>query len=253
MKKAFIITSGIELDNSKPLTYSKVRTVFDTPDRCRHTVMTVANLDHVADDLDTLFLVDMSENWEMFKGLFSYQKNLVYVSVRQEFPEIYNEVRSHPNKSRCEALLLATFISKYKSRLQEYDYLFKVSGRYFTDGSFNSDLLVEGNINKLFFKQPAEHEFNERWNYQVVDLRESQGNNKLYQYPTTLFGWGKEKLDEMLDVFRVLDLFLKHPLNQHYDIETLIYYFTRQFEKDIIHVDWTVYGWDGCHGTFVRY
>ena len=253
MKKAFIITSGIELDNSKPLTYSKIRTCFDTVDRFRHTVMTVASLDHVAEDDDTMFLVDMSENWESFRGVFSYQKNLVYVSVREEFPEIYEEVRSHPNKSRCETLLLSTFLSKYKDRLSLYDYFFKVSGRYFVDGSFNSNLFVEENINKLFFKRPFEHEFNERWNYNIVDLRNSQGNNLLYQYPTTFFGWGKLRFDEMLDLFRVLEIILKHPLNQHYDIETLIYYFTRHFEQDIVPVDWTVYGWDGCSGGFLRY
>jgi hypothetical protein len=39
----------------------------------------------------------------------------------------------------------------------------------------------------------------------------------------------------------------------HYDVETLLHYLTRPFERDIIETDWTVYGWLGPTGLFVRY
>jgi hypothetical protein len=57
----------------------------------------------------------------------------------------------------------------------------------------------------------------------------------------------------MLDIFRVIGEITSHPNGIQYDIETLLYFFTRNFEQSIISVDWTVYGWDGTGGTFLRY
>jgi hypothetical protein len=44
--------------------------------------------------------------------------------------------------------------------------------------------------------------------------------------------------------------FLKDPANFHYDVETLIHFYTRPYEKDIIEVDWKIYGWKGASGEF---
>jgi hypothetical protein len=253
MKKAFIITSAIEIDQTAPLTYSPSRSCFPIVDRLRHTMMTVANLDLVSDDETTLFLVDMSDNWKQFESMFSYQKNLIFVSVKEKFPEIYNEVRTHPNKSHSESLLLYTFLQKYKEQLKNYDYFVKISGRYFIDSHFTKNEFNEDNLNKIFFKRPLKHDFKEEWNYTMVDRRSIQGDNFIFQYPTTLFGWGKEKYASLVDIFRGIAEILDHEGMYHYDIETLIYYFTRQYDADIVEVNWKIYGWDSAHGTFLRY
>lgn len=253
MKKAFIVTSAIEVDNNYPLTYSKTRTHFDSVDRFRHTAFTVASLDGIRDPNVTIYIVDASENWQSYAGVLGYQRNLKFVSVKEEFPEIFHTVRTHKNKSHCESLMLTKFIEKYKTELEQYDYLFKLSGRYFIDSSFNSELLTPENRDKLFFKNPLKFDWNESWNYSMVDRRSIQGDNKLYQYSSVLYGWGKENTDRILDIYRVITIFTNHPTGIIYDVETLLYFFTREFEDKVIETNWIVYGWDGTGGNFLRY
>jgi hypothetical protein len=253
MKTAFIVTSAIDVDNTKPLTYSAVRSYFSDGERFRHTTFTIASLDHVAQDDDTIFLIDLSENWRQYKNLMSYQKNMVFVSVKEEMPEIYEACRTHPNKSRSESMMMMAFMIKYKKILEEYDFFIKISGRYFIDKTFNRLDLNENNLDKILFKNRLEFDFSEGWGYTMVDRRTVQGNNKLYQYPSALYGFGRHYYSKMLDIYRVLVELLDHPVHKSYDMETLLYYFTRHFEQDIVHVDWNVYGFEGISGTFMRY
>lgn len=253
MKKAFIITSSIEVDNNYPLTYSNTRTHFDSIDRFRHTVFTVASLDSIRDKDIAIYVIDASDNWHSYAGVLSYQKNLKFISIKEEFPEIYNTVRTHKNKSHCESLMLTKFIERYKQELEQYDYCFKISGRYFIDGSFDINLFNLENTDKLFFKKPLRFDWNENWNYKMVDRRSIQGDNKLYQYSSVLYGWGNQNIDKILDIYRVITIFTNHPNGMIYDVETLLYFFTRNFESKIIETSWTVYGWDGTGGNFLRY
>lgn len=253
MKKAFVITSAIDVEKDAPLTYSSVRSFFEPDERFRQTVTTIANLDARFPDDTVMYLVDLSEDYQKYRGVLSYQKNLIYVSVREEFPEIYDIVRKHPNKSHCETLLLYKFFLKYRTQLEDVDYFFKVSGRYFMDGSFKEDLLNPENLGKMFFKKPMEFDWQDLWNYHRVDRRAIQKDNKLRQYCTVLYGFGKHNYDRFVDLYRVLSYFTDHPAYSTFDVETLMYFFTRDFESDIVEVDWLVYGYNGADGRFLRY
>ena len=253
MKKAFIITSAIDVDNNFPLTYSNTRSAFGSDERLRQTTYTIASLDSRTDDQTSLFLLDLSDNYQSYKGVLSYQQNLFYVSVKEEFPEIYNLARTHPNKSYCETIILLAFIKKYKKILEHHDYIFKMSGRYFIDKNFDISLFNDQHKHKLFFKRPMRFEWNEHWNYAMVDRRAQQGDNFLYQYSSVLYGFGVGMLDRMLDIYHVIESFTGHPKGMSYDVETLLHYFTRTYEQDIIETDWIIYGWDGTSGTFLRY
>ncbi len=253
MKKAFVITSAIDVEKDAPLTYSSVRSFFEADERFRQTVSTIANLDARFPNDTVIFLVDLSNEYEKYRGILSYQKNLVFVSVKEEFPEIYDIVRKHPNKSHCETLLLMKFFAKYKQQLADIDYFFKVSGRYFFDGSFTDELFVPENLGKIFFKHPMQFDWQDLWNYHRVDRRAIQKDNKLRQYCSVLYGFGKQNYDRFLDLYRVLSFFTNHPAYSTFDVETLLYYFTRDFEIDIIEVDWKVYGFNGADGRFLRY
>lgn len=253
MKKAYIITSCIEPDNTQPLTYSGTRSAFSPEERFRQTVFTLAALDLIADQDTKIYLIDASENWQNYRDVLGYCPNLVFVGVKEQFPEIFSACRIHPNKSYSENLMLATFLTKYKEELKNFDYFIKLSGRYFFDSYFDRSVFNEFNTNKLFFKHPVEFEFNESWNFKMVDRRAIQGNNKFYWYCSAIFAWGKDYNSRMLDMFRVMSLILTHPSGNHYQSETLLYFFTREYEKDIIHVDWKVIGFDGVGGIFIRY
>jgi hypothetical protein len=253
MKTAFIITSTIDVDSKHPLTYSSIRSTFSNEERFRHTAFTIACLDLLSTPDTIIYLLDASENYQTYKNIFSYQKNLVYVSVKEEFPEAYRLTRIHPNKSFCETLMMIKFIERYKNSLEQFDFIFKMSGRYFTDGSFKQVPLTEENLDKLFFKLPMKFEWNDEWPFSMVDRRKLQGDNKLYQYSSIMHGWSKSYLDKILDIYRVINTFTDYETSVKYDIETLLYFFTRPYEQDILEIDWKVYGWEGVSGTYIRY
>jgi hypothetical protein len=150
-------------------------------------------------------------------------------------------------------IMQLSFLEKYKEKLSEYDYIFKISGRYFFDSSVNFNSCTPKNINKLLFKYPMEFEWSDNWGYSMVDRRQIQNNNKLRQYSSVIYGWGKENHSLMLDIFRAVAEITNNPKTMHYDIETLLYYFTRQYEDKIIEHDWRVYGFIGVNGKFLRY
>jgi len=254
VKKAVIVTSCIEVDNNYPLTYSVKRSTFSSDERWRQTLMSIATIDlAMGKDDTTIYLVDASENYDEYQSLLVYQPNLKFISVKKEFPEIFDIVRKHPNKTFCECTILKKFITKYQEELSSHDFIFKFSGRYFLDSSFDIDLINRYDTNTIFFKRPMAYDWSDHWNYQMVDLRTQQGNNKLYQYSTVLFGFGSQQINNILDVIgKIVDLLLD-PKMLHYDMETLIYYYTRLLKDHIVETDWLVYGFHGPDGRFVRY
>lgn len=253
MKKAFIVTSAIEINNDFPLTYSKKRSHFDTDERLRQTIVSIATLDLLGDSDTTIYLLDVSTNWQTFEQLFQYQRNLKFISVKEHLPDIHTEATTHPNKSYCESIIMSNFLRKFKQELKEFDYIFKLSGRYFVDKSFDITICNEDNLDKIFYKRPLEFQWRDEWNYHIVDRRQQQGTNTLRQYCSVLFGWGKDHYDHFLDIFTGMASMLKQPSMIHLDIETLGYFLTRPFEKQVIETSWIVYGWDGATGKFWRY
>lgn len=253
MNKAYIITSCIETNNSCPLTYSPIRSAFSAEERFRQTIFTLTALDFVADANTKIYLIDSSENWEMYQQALSYYPNLTYVSVKKQFPDVFNLCHYHTNKSYAEALTIANFLTNFREELKQFDYFIKLSGRYFFDSHFNTEIFNESNTDKLFFKNPLEFEFDDTWNFQMVDRRQIQGNNKLYWYCSGMFAWGKQYHEKIMDIFRVIPVILNHPSGSHYQFETLLYYFTREFSKDIIHTDWKIIGFDSVSANFLRY
>lgn len=253
MKKAFIVTSAIEVNNDHPLTYSATRSSFSTEARLQHTVMSIASLDLLSDHNTTIYLLDISDNWTKYKDQLSYQKNLKFISVKDQFPEIYHIVTTHANKSHCETLLLATFVHAYRQELAEFDYTFKLSGRYFLDSTFDKELFNQLNTDAIFFKKPLQFNWNPDWGYALIDQRANQGDNMLRQYCTVAYGWGKDHNSHMLDLFTGIAALLAQPEMIHMDVESLMYFFTRPLESSIIETSWLVYGWDGTSGKFMRY
>jgi hypothetical protein len=253
MKKAILVTSVIDVDNTYPLTYSNVRSIFSNEERLRQTIFTLSSLDRIIDDETTIFLVDSSKNSAHYKAVLAYQPNLVFINVAEEFPDLFDIIRTHSHKSHCETILQLAFFNRYKDLLKEYDFFFKLSGRYFFDRSFNLTHCTNENTGKLFFKHPLKFEWQDTWPYEMVDRRSTQQDNTLRQYCSVLYGWTSEYHEKMLDIYRVIAEFTNNPNGLAYDLETLLYFFTRPYEKDIVETDWKIYGWEGVSGTYMRY
>lgn len=253
MKKAIIITSSLEVDNSYPLTYSTKRSYFNTEDRLRHTLMTIVSLDLSCGPDTTIYLVDTSNAYEGFEAFLHWQPNLKYISVKKHFPWIHQDVCTHPHKSYCETLIMTTFANQFKKELKEYDYIIKISGRYFIDSKFDTKIFNQTNTDKMFFKHPLAWEWSDSWQYQMVDRRHIDGDNKLRQYCSVVYGFGKEHFQTFLDIWIGTACMLDTPAMRHFDLETLLYHFTRPYKDHIMETDWIVYGWDGASGRFFRY
>lgn len=253
MKTAFIVTSIIEPDNNFHLSYKPYRTVFSPREREMQTIMTLTSIDTLVADNADIYFLEISDNYDQYRFRFHYLKNIKFIPVKELFPEVHKLAKTHPNKSYCEALVLSTFMKSFKNELLEYDYIFKISGRYFLDRTFDLSLCTAYNRDKIFFKEHLSFEWVEGWTYELVDNRANQGDNCLRQYVTTIFGWGNDNFDKFLDIFYVITSILNQPEFQHLDIETLIYYFTRPYEDKIIETKWIMYGWQGADGRFVRY
>jgi hypothetical protein len=252
--RAVIITSCIEVNNAYPLTYSAVRSKFSNEERLRQTIQSVASIDQAMGQAGTtIYLVDASLNYQQYQDILGYQSNLEFISVLKEFPEIIDQVRSHPNKTLCECTMLKNFFERYSHRLAQHDFIFKFSGRYFLDGGFDSTSIEQFTTNTIFFKKPMEHEWQDWWGYDLVDRRHVQGNSRLYQYSTVLFGFGNQQINNIVEIFgKIVDLLLDQKM-LHYDMETLMYFLTRSLSDDIVETDWRVYGFQGPDGRFLRY
>ena len=253
MKKAIIVTSAIEVDNNYPLTYSNVRSHFSNEERFRQTVSSIANLDLATDSETHIYLVDISENSASYGAQFGYQPNLTYVGLKDRLPDVWQIVRTHKNKSYCENLCILSFLNLYKEELTQYDYYFKFSGRYLIDRKFDIGFFNENTKPGFYFKHPMQFEWNDTWGYSMVDLRQEQNNNLLYQYCSVLYGWSKEFYPQYVDIIKVIAEICSKKETQHYDVETLLYYFTRQYSVNITEMPWIIYGWDGVNGRFLRY
>lgn len=253
MKKAFIITSAIEVDNGFPLTYCPTRSYLNSEERFRQTVFTIACLDLLSATDTDIFLLDISNNADLYSDSLKYQHNLTYISVSKEFPEIHTIVKEHPNKSHCEALILLKFFEKYKSKLNEYDYIFKISGRYFTDSSFDTSIFNISNVDKIFFKRPLCYDWIDGYHPPMLDRRKEQGDNNICMYSSVLYGFGRAHIEKFMDIYQFTKTITDHPSGSIYYMEQMLYFLTRGIEGNITETDWKVYGWDGTSGRFLRY
>lgn len=248
MKVAIIITSIIEVDNSFPLTYSAKRSYFDSVTRLTQTHLSVECANKMLNDNDKIYLLDASVT-SSYDAEFIFHKNLKYIDIKKDLPEIHTEVCQHPHKSRCECLMLSAFMEKFREELAEFDAIFKLSGRYLVDDTIT--LPEPGN--HIWFKYPNVFQWEDHWHLQFLDRRVEQNDNTLRQYSTVFFGWGKLQYDNMLEIFKKIAVTVTEPGKGTADMETLIYFFTRPLESYIIENEWCIYGWTGTDGSFIRY
>lgn len=253
MNKLFIVGSTIQ-PKETPLTYSQTRSKFSADERFRQTIFTVNSIRAAFPD-SKIMIIDSSEDYYEYFGIFNTtlsQLNAEFVPLKQISEEAFYTVNNHPNKSLCESLLLNSFYKKYKTQIKTYDFVIKATGRYFYY-NFDSKLFTEENKDKIFFKKPLNFPWNDDWQYQFIDRRKEQNNDRLHQYCTVLYAFGSSQLDRFIDINDAAINLLNNPRMSHYDIETLSYYLTRPFEHQVIETDWKVSGWDGTSGRFMYY
>jgi len=254
MSNAVYISSCIEINAAAPLSYAQTRSCFSTEERYRQTIATVNNL-ICHNPTATIYVVDASEQYMRYATeLPRVFPRCVFVPIRDmTAPAEYDLIRRHPNKSLGESLILRNFLVAYHQELQQYDFLFKMSGRYLLTSTYQESVFTQDRLNQIFFKTPLSFEWNTAWGYDKVDLRHEEGHNRLNQYCSVFYGYGKHHLPTFTQLYQGMASILKHPSMIHYDVETLLYFLLNDYRTSIVTLPVQVLGWQGPDGKFLLY
>lgn len=254
MKKCFYVSSCIEVDETAPLTYAPKRSVFSTGERYRQTLVTVNTLKCLEPNA-TVYVLDSSVNWQGYKSLFELLfRDCHYVPMKELcHPNDYVTIRSHPNKSLGESITLRDFLYAYEEPLRQYDYLFKMSGRYVLNDGYDSSLFDETRRNQIFFKTPLVYEWQDKWSGMKTDVRQEEGHNHFKQYCSVFYGYGREHLETFKSLYAGMVGILRHPSMLGYDVETLLYYLLKEYQPVTTTLPVRVMGWEGPSGDLMRY
>lgn len=210
MKTIFTITSVINIPNNIP-----GRSVFDTETRFQQTLKTIKSIREYSPN-SKIFLYEMSDiTKEQEKIINDLVDSLVLMNNDNEI--IAN--RFYWNKSAAESLLLHKMWQD--PRINEFDFIMKMTGRYEITEEFNTEHFIENNLNKVITKK-----------------RFTNGSD--YWFGTQLFCFGKKLLPRMVEHTLNCFNFLIN-LKGYTDIEHIV--FSGLNEEQIIEVE-TI----GCKG-----
>jgi len=136
MKIAFIITSVINTINLN-LTYG-VRSFYSHEQRFQQTKETIQSIRINVPTADIYFIEGSTVNRNI-ENFFLNVNNLIYINVG------HNENITEGIKSRLkgygESLQIKHILENYN--LKQYDFIFKISGRYKLNGGFNLNKLIK--------------------------------------------------------------------------------------------------------------
>ena len=253
MSNIVIITSTMSLGtDNKPFTYSEKRSHFSDEERFRQTIATVINAQQFIKNNGIIYLVDSSHDTSYANEIVKNYKNVRIHKIPYDLKKL---VHTHPHKTYCETALLLDFLQNNYYEVLKYSNLIKLSGRYLIDESEQllKLLEVDASSDKFIFKEPLEWKWQDVWGVPLVDIREKTGKDVLNSYCSVMYSVGMNKLRQYMAIlYNILQL-LQYPDMYQYDMEMLLYRFTRRFHKDIMELDYKITGWDGSGGSYMRY
>lgn len=255
MKRLHIIGSSIHLsENDKQFNnVTKVRSGFSTEERFRQTVYTIYSICTLYPD-DDIWIIDSSlEDIDHYFNTSNFISNKVKRFYLKDInKDIAHTVNTHHNKSYCESLMLKTFFEFKKNEIKDYDFITKISGRYWIDWTFNerSGLTIK-NKNKLFIKEPTIFEKPDKKSFGYDNfLLEGQPNWKIYSTPTVIYAFGSDFFDSMI---QLLSEVINGTVEGNHDGEYLWSYFISKFNIPTVKIDWSINGWGGVHKKLCKY
>ncbi len=254
MKNCYLITSVIEVDNSNLLKYNQIRSLLSTEDRLSDTYKTLDCI--LKNDPDaSIFLLDASKTY--FKELLIKYPKLQYIHLESLNSILGNKVRTHPSKSHGECLMILEFLKKYKNIIkQNYDYLIKISGRYYFVDEYLNDL-TKNNVDKFLFKKPV------YWNKSdLIYLSDNYLPPEMYVdarlggYYTVAYAIGNQQLDRYeTAMFTCASMTDENSKYFYVDVEYLLYKIFTDFDLKnwVLETDWIAEGRGGQNGKYFRF
>lgn len=242
MKIAFFVSSAINLDDSPEDISYKKRSVYTAEERLMQTQFTLSNINFACPGAD-IFLMDVSKNAEEYKARLQYVPNLDFSCLETIDPESANLARTTNSKGLAETINTCKFLTTYYGKLRDYDFIIKISGRYFFN-NFDTTLFVEENKNSTFFRQVPMPFWNSDWGIPELFKKDDY----LAWAFTATYAIGKYKLDnyfsacmDMLDYYK-----LNTTLAEILPYESAFYHFVIQ-KQNFLPINWIINGW-GSHG-----
>lgn len=253
MKNCYVVTSAIEVDNAHLLKEDQIRTILSTTDRLTDTKKSVeCILKHDKDA--TIFVVDISRT--NFEAELTQDNNVRYIHLETHNHKLADQCRTHPSKSWGEAMILLEFLKLYKNFVKiNFDYLIKLSGRYYFTDNWMNDLSPEHTDNFLF-KNPV------FWDQSSLGYipeyflpSDMYVGGKLGGYYTVAYAVGNKQLDRYETVmFTCASLTDSYSKYFYVDVEYLLYkiFCNLDLRKYVIQTDWTIEGRGGQNGKYFK-
>ena len=253
MKNCYVITSAIEVDNAHLLKEDQIRSILSTADRLADTQRSIECILR-NDENATIFVVDVSAT--NFEQDLSRDKNVCYIHLETSNPKLAQQCRSHPSKSWGEAMILLEFLKLYKSFVKiNFDFLIKLSGRYYFTDIYCNDLQSD-RTDKFLFKQPV------FWDQSSLNYipeyflpSDMYVDGKLGGYYTVAYAVGNKQLDRFETVlFTCANMTDSYSKYFYVDVEYLLYkiFADLDLRKYVIETDWIIEGRGGQNGKYFR-
>lgn len=169
-KKAFLIISVIYCCDL-PLSYTKTRTIYSADNRLKQTQKTIDSIRRYMDEAE-IILVEAGK-----KDIGAEIKNIDYYYFLGNDKTIRDNIDS-PFKGIGEAITILKIFDK----LSKYDFVFKISGRYFLNEKFNFTKWDETRFN---FKNYVRG--NEICKTGIGNYIKGSHSTRLYGVPNRLF------------------------------------------------------------------
>lgn len=247
MNLAFIVSSSIDTNQGKGknFPYSLNRSCFTPEERLRQTQGTLNSLRLIDPDAD-IYLIDSSEAAADYGQALSYVPNLTFIDLNKLDYNVAEICRNNPSKGYCESSCFVSFIQNFRSTLEEYDFIVKITGRYFFS-DFDKNSLSELNKHKYVIGSLRKYTWDSNWNY--PEFLNDQG--RLNWVPTWAYGVGKERFNDYYDgYYRILNFYDQNPdIAPYLDLECLFYEFIIK-NHQTMPAPWTINGWNGVSGKF---
>jgi hypothetical protein len=222
------------------------RTAFDVDSRLQQTVFTINSVRTLLGG--EIYLTDVGPLPEQEPQPWSHQHNVHQVDIAKLSPAVSSQLKTHPSKGWCEAVLTGWFLDQFGAQLQQTKWFVKISGRYFfTD--FDAEPLHKYH-NGVLVKNSYVWPWNQRWNDTFgADFAEKP----LTWTPTTVYAVHTENLNQFRVCLKNIEnWYAQNPQHNQADYEVI-------FAREVLStlpvdtVKWQVAGWAGSSGKFFDY
>lgn len=244
MNNIILITSAINIKKESPaFIHSNTRSYFNFEERFRQTIYTICNIKIFFPD-SQIYLVDCSEISENNKKILDQFSNLKILKMQDLCPDKAKICQTSKSLGLTESIITDFFNQYIIDNDIKFDFLLKISGRYFFT-SFNSSILNQENIDKFLIKPVLRFEWQNKWNF----IEEFNKNGFLNYCCSRTYCIGVKKFIDFKNGIKKIVNFYETNSCYYIDYEVLIHDYIFM-NTNYVEVPWITAGFKGVSGEF---